>query len=75
MFEIAGSIATGKDARINCGHINITFLREGVSSAEYHAGIGRLIADGLTRTGAFWFLRHGTGGKLELRQFRISALC
>jgi hypothetical protein len=47
LLAIASATETKSDGRIYVEAVNIVFLREGESPAEYRAGIDRLKADGL----------------------------
>jgi hypothetical protein len=58
LVEIANSVESVQDGRIQIELINLPFLRAGGSPNEYRAGIERAIAKG-------WLWRHESGGYVK----------
>jgi hypothetical protein len=54
LLELANAVEPYMDARVLIELINLPFLREGGSPAEYGAGLDRAIAKG-------WLLKHESG--------------
>ena len=54
LVELANTVETIRDGRVLIELINLPFLREGGSPAEYGAGLHRAIAKG-------WLLKHESG--------------
>jgi hypothetical protein len=61
LVELANTVETIMDGRVLIESINLPFLREGGSPAEYRAGLDRAIAKG-------WLSKHESGTYVKFTQ-------
>jgi hypothetical protein len=61
LLELANAVEPYMDARVLIELINLPFLREGGSPAEYGAGLDHAIAKG-------WLLKHESGTYVKFTQ-------
>jgi hypothetical protein len=61
LVELANTVETIMDGRVLIESINLLFLREGGSPAEYRAGLDRAIAKG-------WLSKHESGTYVKFTQ-------